>query len=330
MATTSDNTRDTRTDAEKRYDAERDGTLYLPPALAEAGDQLTPAGQGSPVQQIAAYLAAAFRQGMPTAEGFTQMAQQIELMCTLDNDEGLPPAACELAGDVSITHKDSDWVSCEAGEVTIGFEDEWITLFGAREQHTWDEGRVFFAALDRLLTHPYVRARLGLDPRSGSAHRQAEQPAPAVHVEQWQSEGTEYVDFTAGDELTKVLIGTYGCDKPGIELVIGGTGINERVDKVITLADVRQLRDNLTAILGDPRLAGVVARAEAGAPPAPALTIDRTSFHCRVGAATGTLTAILTGMPRATGERALTLLTDLIGVLDGDDVEADDIPALAV
>ncbi len=200
---------------------------------------------GSVVWMIATYLAAVFRQGMPTAEGFTQMAQQIALMCT--PDEGEPPA---------------------------------------------------------------------------------------VHTEQWSSDESTYTDFVIGDGLTGVLIGTYGSDKPGVELTIGGSNLNARVDQILTLSDVRQLRDNLTAILGDPRLAGVVARAEAGAPSAPvaaqASTIDRTSFHCRVGAATGTLTAILTGMPRPAGERALALLTDLIGVLDGDDMEADDIPALAV
>lgn len=69
-----------------------------------------------------------------------------------------------------------------------------------------------------------------------------------------------------GDRLTEALIGTYGGDKPGVELVIGGSPINERVEQVIALADVRRLRDNLTALLRDARLAGACVRAEAGAP----------------------------------------------------------------
>jgi hypothetical protein len=65
----------------------------------------------------------------------------------------------------------------------------------------------------------------------------------------------------------------------------------------------------------------------------PAPTIDRTSFHSRVGAAGGTLYAILTDMPCETGERALTLLTDLIELFSEDDLadlEPADIPGLAV
>ena len=62
-----------------------------------------------------------------------------------------------------------------------------------------------------------------------------------------------YTDFTIGEGLTKVLIGTYN-DKPGIELVIGGACINTYLHEVITLADVGQLRDNLTALLNDARL----------------------------------------------------------------------------
>ena len=38
------------------------------------------------------------------------------------------------------------------------------------------------------------------------------------------------------------------------ELIIGGTCINEYLREVITLADVRTLRDNLTVLLDDPRV----------------------------------------------------------------------------
>lgn len=83
------------------------------------------------------------------------------------------------------------------------------------------------------------------------------QPAASVvpiTVEVWGEEGRTYTDYAAGDGLSKVVIGTYSKDKPGVELIIGGSAINERLDEVITLADARQLRDNLSALLADPRL----------------------------------------------------------------------------
>lgn len=67
------------------------------------------------------------------------------------------------------------------------------------------------------------------------------------------------VDYATGEGLTKVLIGTHPGDKAGIELIIGGTPINERLCEVITLADVRRLRDNLSALLADARLQAVAA-----------------------------------------------------------------------
>lgn len=82
-------------------------------------------------------------------------------------------------------------------------------------------------------------------------------PAASVQVEHWQGEdGALFTDLRIGSGLTKVLIGGYGPDpdKRGVELIIGGTGINEGIDEILTLSDVRQLRDNLTALLTDPRL----------------------------------------------------------------------------
>ena len=82
---------------------------------------------------------------------------------------------------------------------------------------------------------------------------------PAVIVTTWQGEvGTPYTDFHAGAGLTGVMIGNYGSDKDGIELVIGGYPINEHLDEVLTLADERQLRDNLDALLSDARLLAAV------------------------------------------------------------------------
>ena len=79
--------------------------------------------------------------------------------------------------------------------------------------------------------------------------------APAVQVETWQLEGGEVnTDYAIGEGLTRVVIGISGNDKPGLELIIGGSAINQYLNEVLTLADVRQLRDNLNTILADPRL----------------------------------------------------------------------------
>ena len=80
-------------------------------------------------------------------------------------------------------------------------------------------------------------------------------PAAPVTVETWLGdEGRHYVDFLAGEGITKVLIGFYGPDKPGIELAIGEYCLNPLLTEVITLADVRTLRDNLSTLLADPRV----------------------------------------------------------------------------
>jgi hypothetical protein len=82
---------------------------------------------------------------------------------------------------------------------------------------------------------------------------------PEVNEITWQSEdGVSYTDFHAGAGLTRVMIGTYGSDKAGLELIVGGRPINEHLDEVLTLADVRQLRDNLDALLSDARLLAAV------------------------------------------------------------------------
>ncbi len=54
------------------------------------------------------------------------------------------------------------------------------------------------------------------------------------------------------------MIGSYGSDKSGIELIIGGIALNQGLEEIITLDDVRQLRDNLTALLNDARLLAAV------------------------------------------------------------------------
>ena len=100
----------------------------------------------------------------------------------------------------------------------------------------------------------------------------ADAPLPTVTVTPWQGEaGAAYTDFTVGNGLTKVLLGTHSGDKSGVELVVGGACINERSDEVLPLDDVRQLRDNLTALLNDTRvLAAVESAPQAPQPPTPA------------------------------------------------------------
>jgi hypothetical protein len=100
--------------------------------------------------------------------------------------------------------------------------------------------------------------------------------APAIRIERLINDdtcdaarfGTEMgVDYSCGAGLTKALIGTGMESKLGIELIIGGSSVNSDIDQVLTLADVRELRDNLTALLGDARLVAACTRVEAGAPP---------------------------------------------------------------
>ncbi len=63
-----------------------------------------------------------------------------------------------------------------------------------------------------------------------------------------------YYDYAVGEGLTKVLIGISTEGKPGLELIIGGSQINTFLDQALTLDDIRELRDNLSALLDDPRL----------------------------------------------------------------------------
>ena len=80
-------------------------------------------------------------------------------------------------------------------------------------------------------------------------------PVPAVEVKAWQSDdGVSYSDLVAGEGLTQVTIGNRAPREPGIELLIGSRAINERTQDVLTIDDVRELRDNLTALLADPRM----------------------------------------------------------------------------
>jgi hypothetical protein len=85
-----------------------------------------------------------------------------------------------------------------------------------------------------------------------------------ILAERMESPDSCWIDFTIG-EPARVLIGAHlsGPGASHIEVIIDGTPINERVDDVWVLADLRQLRDDLTALLNDERLVGACQEAAA-------------------------------------------------------------------
>ena len=157
------------------------------------------------------------------------------------------------------------WVSFTYGQASLDIGDRGngnVCLYGQMFNFRSHEFGPL-SDLAALLSHPTVKAALALqeDPRVEIAHEAdsllAELDNTDVEVEEWQDDeegGPMYTDFKLGDGLTRVMIGTHGGDKAGIELVIGGETINDKVDEVITLDDVRQIRDNLTMLLNDPRV----------------------------------------------------------------------------
>lgn len=109
---------------------------------------------------------------------------------------------------------------------------------------------------------------------------------PSVHIRYTEdTDGSSWPVFTIGEGLIRVQI----CpedQRDGVYLNIGHVGINDQLEDVITLADVARLRDNLTALLNDPRLGG------GPAPDAPPVTvapwicddvIDRVNYGKRQG-----------------------------------------------
>lgn len=79
---------------------------------------------------------------------------------------------------------------------------------------------------------------------------------PSVHIRHTEdTDGSSWPVFTVGEGLTRVQIAPED-EWPGVYLNIGHTGINDQIDQIITLEDVRQLHQNLTALLNDPRLGG--------------------------------------------------------------------------
>ena len=147
-----------------------------------------------------------------------------------------------------------------------GSGDAEVECFFSNSNGPYDWPCVYMFKRDGVDLELVLRALPALQALASDARVQARRagaplPAepPAVTVTTWQGEaGTTYADFSAGDGLTKALIGTHGGTKDGIELIIGGWPINEHLDEVLTLDDVRQLRDNLTALLNDARLLAAV------------------------------------------------------------------------
>jgi hypothetical protein len=78
---------------------------------------------------------------------------------------------------------------------------------------------------------------------------------PAIQVERHES----WVDFEVG----KLCVGVYLEDdgKTGVELNIDGTAINELVEDIWTVADLRQLHTALGTLLDDPRFVKAVQEA---------------------------------------------------------------------
>lgn len=81
-----------------------------------------------------------------------------------------------------------------------------------------------------------------------------------------------WLDFRVGSdgESERVLVSTYlyGSTQQGLQLIIDGTSINDELDEVWTLADVRRLRDDLDRLLRDQRLLGALAEQEGQLQPA--------------------------------------------------------------
>lgn len=82
---------------------------------------------------------------------------------------------------------------------------------------------------------------------------------------QWPDNHSAWLDFNVGDNIPGYTSGRvmasvdlYG-GKLGIGLVIHGESINDRLDDIWTLADLRRLRDDLDRLLRDARLVGALA-----------------------------------------------------------------------
>jgi hypothetical protein len=103
-----------------------------------------------------------------------------------------------------------------------------------------------------------------------------------ILVERWQNKkGTiRWQNFRIAERVDVGVL--EGGTKPGIELTIAGNSINEDLTDIWTLDDLRQLRDDLCALLADDRLLAAAQPAD------PRITVERpadadcpcTEYHC--------------------------------------------------
>lgn len=193
----------------------------------------------------------------------------------IENDDDYEPFGALRGGDPIVGVRDYRDSTERAGIVHAQLGELWLTaqdepnLFSVQgfgggiglEDMTIEQINALRAFLatdipEQLLASAVAYGRGDTQPPSWTTS-----PSPAITVETWQSdEKVTYTDFDAGAGLSSVTLGCYSGEKPGVELIIGGNCINERLSEVITLADVQTLRDNLTALLQDPRVKA--ARAE--------------------------------------------------------------------
>lgn len=88
-----------------------------------------------------------------------------------------------------------------------------------------------------------------------------------IRVEKWVGEESTWLDFKIGEGTpAPILAGVgVGSNKPGLDLIICGSSLNEGLDEVWTLDDLRWLRDGLDALLRDERFTGAVEESLAAA-----------------------------------------------------------------
>lgn len=192
-------TTDTRTDAERRYDAERDGSLYV------KGDLITAC---------------------------------LDYVDQLERDERISLA------------QEADRVLSDGND-----DEEEIIKLTVQALATMDADEA--AVVDWILreTAPVIAT----DPDADGRLVATDSTRPVV-VKRWEGSGSVWLNF----ELGQAQVGVYISpdEKPGLEVDIYGTPLNEGIKEIITLADLRQLHTDLGAILADERLLGALAEQE--------------------------------------------------------------------
>jgi hypothetical protein len=255
-------TPDLRTDAERRYDAERDGSLYT---RQQPGDLV-----GATLEYVA-----------DDDVILDWILRETDLRVMVEPQ----PEACAPCVDYRCGHVTLEVLDDPAEETPGVGDGSGITVynFGGDCLSLADVTRNL-AALYTLLRDTRVKAVLAargvaLDADEDAALDDADDwvdPDDArcvrvdesrpIRVERWESPESTWLDFGVAD---RVRCGVYlhGTGKPGVEVNIGEHGLNERANQIITLADLRQLHADLGALLSDDRFLGALAE-QGGHPPA--------------------------------------------------------------